>query len=498
MKFCRVRGLFLTIALTLAGRAQAQGFQLQQYESVAAGERGFVADVPWYKPTRTFAAAVTLNYGHDVLQGGRIVGGSFEGRSIVDHQLAAQFDLAYSPWERLRLSASLPLMIAEAGQTHAGVSPANGPLLSDPRLGLALRLYGDAQRDVFSAHLTGALWIPIGVADEHAGDDSVRGRVTAVFAGYGLKHLAWSTNVGALFREQAGLNANKTGPGTVGNELLANVALGYANSARSLHVGPEVAFGTVLGDDRAFKESGSHLEGFLSGTYLIADVVQVGAAVGVGIVRTPGTPDARGLLRVAYAPTRKPETRAPASAQVAAASEPREPTPAPVDVPRESTVSEDGPVAAAPVEAEPVQTSEPAEPAPPTPAPPTPAAVDTAPQVVERVPSLKEMPSIEFALNQSTPSNEAAVLRTVEILLAHPEVKKLQVRGHSDDTGAANYNLRLSLERARGVARYLTDHGVPSDKLETRGVGSSEPLVPGQTAAVRAKNRRVEIIPIMR
>ena len=70
----------------------------------------------------------------------------------------------------------------------------------------------------------------------------------------------------------------------------------------------------------------------------------------------------------------------------------------------------------------------------------------------------------------------------------------VDVLGHTDTTGTAEYNQGLSVRRAQSVANYLVSHGVASARIATRGYGESAPLYsPDDTEAKRAANRRVEI-----
>lgn len=67
--------------------------------------------------------------------------------------------------------------------------------------------------------------------------------------------------------------------------------------------------------------------------------------------------------------------------------------------------------------------------------------------------------------------------------------------GHTDNTGTADYNLRLSAKRAEAVKEWLVKrYGVPADKLETMGKGSKELLVEGGNVDEQAPNRRVEVV----
>ncbi len=65
--------------------------------------------------------------------------------------------------------------------------------------------------------------------------------------------------------------------------------------------------------------------------------------------------------------------------------------------------------------------------------------------------------------------------------------------GHTDSTGSAEYNQRLSERRARAVADYLISRGVSPARLRTEGRGESEPRATNATEAGRQLNRRVEM-----
>jgi len=87
----------------------------------------------------------------------------------------------------------------------------------------------------------------------------------------------------------------------------------------------------------------------------------------------------------------------------------------------------------------------------------------------------------------SMPALDAALA----ILTEYPDLR-VEVSGHTDDRGKAEKNLALSAERAASVRQYLLDAGIAADRIETRGVGSTEPLEDNKTKAGRAKNRRIE------
>ncbi|WP_246357347.1 OmpA family protein [Pyxidicoccus fallax] len=78
------------------------------------------------------------------------------------------------------------------------------------------------------------------------------------------------------------------------------------------------------------------------------------------------------------------------------------------------------------------------------------------------------------------------------ILKSHPEVEKVRVEGHTDNTGSADYNLDLSQRRADAVVKYLVGKGVAAERLEAKGFGPAQPIADNKTKDGRAKNRRVE------
>ncbi len=79
----------------------------------------------------------------------------------------------------------------------------------------------------------------------------------------------------------------------------------------------------------------------------------------------------------------------------------------------------------------------------------------------------------------------------VNYLLKHPEIK-IEISGHTDNTGDYNHNIELSKKRAEAVAAYLKAKLV-SNIIETKGFGSSKPLRTNNTETGRAQNRRIEV-----
>ncbi len=79
----------------------------------------------------------------------------------------------------------------------------------------------------------------------------------------------------------------------------------------------------------------------------------------------------------------------------------------------------------------------------------------------------------------------------VEFLNEYPNVV-VEISGHTDNTGSAALNQRLSDARAKSVADYIIKMGVPKERITSKGYGPSKPKASNKTAAGRAQNRRVE------
>ena len=85
------------------------------------------------------------------------------------------------------------------------------------------------------------------------------------------------------------------------------------------------------------------------------------------------------------------------------------------------------------------------------------------------------------------------VLNSVAKVLEEFNQTVVEVAGHTDSTGSAQYNQSLSERRAGSVASFLQAQGVISQRLITVGMGEAYPVADNNTAAGRQANRRVEI-----
>jgi outer membrane protein OmpA-like peptidoglycan-associated protein len=91
-------------------------------------------------------------------------------------------------------------------------------------------------------------------------------------------------------------------------------------------------------------------------------------------------------------------------------------------------------------------------------------------------------------------SGAVANLQTVaDLILKSPGAYRIQVNGHADDSGDAEYNKRISEARARNVVAYLGGRGLGLDKIELKAYGSERPVASNSSPTGRQLNRRVEI-----
>ena len=99
---------------------------------------------------------------------------------------------------------------------------------------------------------------------------------------------------------------------------------------------------------------------------------------------------------------------------------------------------------------------------------------------------------IRFDYDSSAISDQARqdAEYNVQVLQANPRIK-IQLEGHCDERGTAEYNLALGDNRAHAVKQVMLSLGVDTSRLSTISYGEEVPLDPGHSDAAFAKNRRV-------
>ncbi len=107
---------------------------------------------------------------------------------------------------------------------------------------------------------------------------------------------------------------------------------------------------------------------------------------------------------------------------------------------------------------------------------------------------LKKEVHFQHDSTEILPDSMGLLEELAEFFKSKPDIRLAEVQGHTDNTGSAVYNQRLSQGRAQAVVDTLVRLGVSPDRLVAKGYGADKPLVPNTTDGNRAKNRRVQVI----
>jgi OOP family OmpA-OmpF porin len=542
-----LRALVGLAMITGIARAQVQGgFTLQTLEPGAPSDRFFAVPDASVRDRPERAVSLRLEYERDPLvlrSGGQVVP---NGHLVSDRQ-TLHAGVAAVVADRVLLDAALPFTALQRGESpFSSFSRPEASALGDLRFGARLAVLDG---EPLSAGPALEVWIPTGGATGYGSDGSFRARLRFGASGR-ADRLVFAGDVGVLLRGSKTLLASE-----VGSALTARAAAGWLFQDGALQVGPELFGRRQFQGSGASPLEGLlgarwRVRDFVVGGGVGAPIVRAPGSSALRVlaeltfspVAQPPAVEARQVVAVvppepaagAAEPMPVPGHAPSATAELAVAP------PAATDLARPAPeVAQPGPVA--PVVAEvpaPAPAAEPAAPAlaeqatpaavaaesaAPAPAPqatapavvaaesaaPAPAPQATAPALVmaEPAPAVPEprasavledrrieiAEQIRFASKRAeiSPESEAILRAVATLLVAHPEIGRLLIEGHTDAYGAPAYSEQLSLRRAQSVKRWLVEKGgVAAGRLEAEGLGSTRPMV-GQSAKSKA-NRRIE------
>lgn len=102
---------------------------------------------------------------------------------------------------------------------------------------------------------------------------------------------------------------------------------------------------------------------------------------------------------------------------------------------------------------------------------------------------------IQFDINKSSirPESMGTLNEIAKMLKENPDLK-FEIGGHTDSDGSAELNNKLSQDRADAVKKQLTNMGISSERLSTKGFGATKPIVENNNPENKARNRRVEFV----
>ena len=122
-------------------------------------------------------------------------------------------------------------------------------------------------------------------------------------------------------------------------------------------------------------------------------------------------------------------------------------------------------------------------------------AADTIP-VVEEVIPLPEAVVVQYGYNSDQIKPNDALNNFLAECKTYLEKKPeavVIITGHTCSIGASAYNMELGLKRAGSAGSWLTDNGIPGNKIQTLSEGEDSPVADNSTESGREKNRRSEI-----
>jgi outer membrane protein OmpA-like peptidoglycan-associated protein len=105
------------------------------------------------------------------------------------------------------------------------------------------------------------------------------------------------------------------------------------------------------------------------------------------------------------------------------------------------------------------------------------------------------MPDVLFETGKADLQSSARerLAKVAGILLSYPDIH-VEIDGFTDSTGSAEFNQKLSEQRAEAVRTYLSSQGVNSSSMTTQGFGPSQPIASNDSPSGRQQNRRVELV----
>lgn len=116
------------------------------------------------------------------------------------------------------------------------------------------------------------------------------------------------------------------------------------------------------------------------------------------------------------------------------------------------------------------------------------------PQFERRESQVYTLKNVYFDTDKATlrESSYPALNNLLAAMEANEEMK-IQISGHTDSRGDADYNRKLSQRRAESVKQYLVNKGIDPGRVKAKGYGESKPIATNETAEGRQKNRRTEV-----
>lgn len=521
----------LLAATALAGDGLAQGFTLDRFQPSPAGDRFF--DVQGGDPGGHLAPRLMIlgDYAYRPLVLYRNNGDDEVG-TVVSSRLLLHLGGSLALWNRLWISASMPLALLTDGKTQTtgtfGVSSPSGAAAGDLRLGLRLRLLGEVD-SLANLSIGGYIYVPTGSENKMAGDGSVHVAPSVILAGEN-SDIAYAVNAGVNIRKKDRLAFVDT---ELGSEMTFGAGFAFLMSDKTIQLGPELYGTTAMVGKDSFSKATTNMEALLGLRIRLGSLV-LGAAAGPGITQGLGTPTFRAVASVAYVPLPEkplppppPKPRPPRDRDKDGIADkidacPDEPgvrtddpetngcPPPPPDrdgdgildrddaCPDLKGVRSDDPTQNGcppdtdgdgirdDVDACPNEKGKPND-------DPTKNGCPASVRVTEQEIIILEQVQFKTASAVIMKESDDLLTQVANVLGEHPEILRIEVQGHTDNRGGKKYNLKLSERRAAAVVKWLVTRGsVDRSRLSSHGYGMDEPIADNDSPEGRQKNRRVQ------
>ena len=465
------------------------------------GDRSLLVHSPEVRGHGTLRAALLFDYATEPLV---ITTPKQEQDAVVSRQawLVARSSFAIS--HRYLVALDLPLSVYAAADrpveaTPGAPSPSSfgaGDLSLTGRM-TVLGRPGDAAMLGASA----TLFAPTGSHSAYATDGAFRARLVAS-AGGSTERFYWAVDGGVHLRPSHQFEG--VVPHRTGSSVVAGVAAGYVVDAPGkFTVGPEASLTSAFaGDASLLDPRSSGLLVMLGARYRPVDAWVVGVSAGPSVGQGAGSADFRSMAFVAFSPEKEPPPpdrdadRVPdavdACPELAGVSSNDPVMHGCPELPRDA----DGDAVPDSFDACPNEAGIPTGNRRTHGCPPSVDKADAIPraEVEHEKIAISEQVQFETGTAVLRADSDPVLSDVAGILKAHPEIERVQIQGHTDDTGSDEYNRELSQRRAESVLRWLTEHGVDEKRLEARGMGRSRPIADNATDEGRARNRRVEFL----
>lgn len=436
-------------AITSTAAAQSRtGFAVNRFEPAERGSQHFVVDSLDLR-AGSGAAGATFDCAYKPLVVYDATGA--ERYALVRHQAVVHMGGSVVLAGRLRLGLDVPVALYQDGESAVvdGVtlSPSTAPAFGDVRLAADVRLLGEHGEPLsFAVGVRG--WLPTGLRSQFTSDGSAR-LAPQVLASGAIDVLVWAARLAIVYRSRDDAYAGRS----LGSELFSAAGVGLRTRDGRLVVGPELFAASAFTGGASFLGSReTPAEWHFGAHYDVLPSLRAGAGIGGGLGHGYGAPVVRGLASLEWVTGAPPRKNA-----VGDEPEPRTPW-----------EGFEGGGGEAPTKERPLA-----------------VVTENEIQIEEQL--------LRFATDSAEllAGSDAVLAAVKRILDEHPEIRRLRIEGHTDSTGDAAYNDDLSARRAASVEAWLVGHGIASERLESAGRGSKEPIDTNETEAGRAKNRRV-------